>query len=179
MIVLGLDISSTTVGYGVVEIIDKNIKYIDCGFIKPQKDGTIVSRLNHLRNQVEIIFDIYQPDRIAIEDIISFMKGHSTATTIITLTTFNRMLCLYSYDYLGIEPQIYNVNTIRSKIKEQVRPKKEEIPEVLARKLHIEFPYEIVKKGRSKGKIQIESYDKADGLAVAVCYAMQIIKNIT
>ena len=96
------------------------------------------------------------------------MKGKSTAKTIIMLTTFNRMICLTSYDYLGSSPKLYSVMTIRHGLKTgKELPKKEEMPALVAQHLGITFPYEYNKKGN----IKVESFDKADGMAVALYHA--------
>jgi Holliday junction resolvasome RuvABC endonuclease subunit len=115
-----------------------------------------------------MIIDQVKPDYIGIEDIIQFMQGKSTAKTIITLTTFNRMIALLAYDYLKKSPELINVNTIRSALKIGTdRPKKEDMPELVAKHLRINFPYDTNKKGNLK----VENYDKADGIAVALYVA--------
>ncbi|MCP6726354.1 hypothetical protein NL526_30315, partial [Klebsiella pneumoniae] len=77
----------------------------------------------------------------AIEDLIKFMTK-STATTVVVLTTFNRMVCLLAYDYLKKQPELFNVMSIRHALKlNKILPKKEEMPELVAKHLEIKFPY--------------------------------------
>ncbi len=168
--ILGFDASSTTIGYCVLTLDDTNnsISFVKAGYIKPLKKGTIIERIVDTRNKVQKVIVDAQPDHIAIEEIIQFMKGKSTAKTIIMLTTFNRMICLTSYDYLGNSPTLYSVMTIRHGLKTgKELPKKEEMPALVAQHLGITFPYEYNKKGN----IKVESYDKADGMAVALYHA--------
>jgi Holliday junction resolvasome RuvABC endonuclease subunit len=168
--VLGMDISSTTIGWCSLFVDDSSneIKFLDAGYIKPIKDGTIIERIVHTRDKLLEIINKYSPDYIGIEDIIKFMKGKSRADTIIMLTTFNRMVCLLSYDFLKKPPQLFNVMTIRHGLKtNKILPKKEDMPELVAKHLGITFPYEKNKKN----KIKEESYDTADGVAVALYYA--------
>lgn len=168
--ILGFDASSTTIGYCVLTLDDTNnsISFVKAGYIKPLKKGTIIERIVDTRNKVQKVIVDAQPDHIAIEEIIQFMKGKSTAKTIIMLTTFNRMICLTSYDYLGSSPKLYSVMTIRHGLKTgKELPKKEEMPALVAQHLGITFPYEYNKKGN----IKVESYDKADGMAVALYHA--------
>ncbi len=168
--ILGFDASSTTIGYCVLTLDDTNnsISFVKAGYIKPLKKGTIIERIVDTRNKVQKVIVDAQPDHIAIEEIIQFMKGKSTAKTIIMLTTFNRMICLTSYDYLGNSPTLYSVMTIRHGLKTgKELPKKEEMPALVAQHLGITFPYEYNKKGN----IKVESYDKADGVAVALYHA--------
>ena len=175
--ILGFDVSSTCIGYSVIEIDNNNIKFISCNYIKPIKNKSIIDRLAKTRDEIKKIIDTVKPDYIAIEDIISFMAGSSTAKTIITLTSFNRMIGLLAYDYLNKSPDYYSVITIRSNLKKSSKllknPKKEEIPELLEKVLNITFPWELNKKGKEKK----ENYDMSDGIAVAYCCACNIIKN--
>ncbi len=168
--ILGFDVSSTTIGFCVLEINEKNkdIKFISCDYLKPIKTGSIIERIIDTRDKVVNIIDEIKPDYIGIEDIIQFMQGKSTAQTIITLTTFNRMIALLSYDYLGKLPELFSVMSIRHGLKENKElPKKEDIPELVAKKLEIKFPYQKNKKGN----VKVENYDMADSVAVALHYA--------
>lgn len=168
--ILGIDCSSTTIGYCVLSWNDvtKDIKFVLASYIKPIKKGSIIERIADTRDKIKkIILDI-KPDYIAIEDIIQFMAKKSTAKTIIILTSFNRMIGLIAYDYLGKSPELFNVMSIRHGLKVgTVLPKKEEMPDLVAKHLGITFPYEYNKLD----KIKIESYDKADGMAVALYQA--------
>lgn len=171
--ILGFDASSTTIGYCILswDETTNNISFVNAGYIKPPKKGSIIERIVETRNQVEKVITAAQPDYIAIEEIIQFMKGKSTAKTIIMLTTFNRMICLASYDALSKEPKLYSVMTIRHGLKTgSDLPKKEDMPALVAQHLGITFPYEHNKKGA----IKVESYDKADGIAVALYHAFAL-----
>ena len=176
-IVLSFDVSSSCIGFAVLNVdIDKKIiKYKDSGYFKPLKTGTIIERLIDSRNKVLDIFTKYNPDLIAIEDIIQFMPGSSTAKTIIMLTTFNRMIGLCSYDFKKKSPKLCSVMSIRHGLKlNKIFPKKEEMPELVAHHLGIKFPYEKNKKNNLK----IENYDRADAIAVALYYSFILIGKI-
>jgi Holliday junction resolvasome RuvABC endonuclease subunit len=171
MIILSLDVSSTTIGWGVLEIKNNNIKYIDSGYFKPSKKGDIFSKLDGARQYIISLFEKYKPDDIAIEEIVQFMQGKSTAKTIIMLTTYNRCLGLLAYDYLGKPPQMFSVMQIRHGLKiNKILPKKEEMPDLVSNHLGITFPWELNKKGAAK----VENYDQADGIAVGLYYAHKI-----
>lgn len=178
--VLGFDISSTTIGHCILDIDDNNnIVFVKVGYIKPLKTGTIVERIVDTRNKVQKVIEEAQPDHIGIEDIIQFMAGKSTAKTIIMLTTFNRMVCLCAHDYLKKAPELFNVMTIRHGLKiNKDLPKKEEMPELVAKHLRINFPYERSTKGKKMGAIKEESFDMADGVAVALYYTFLLTDKI-
>lgn len=173
--VLGFDASSSCIGYSVLEIDDNNdIHFVMCHYIKPLKKGPIIERIAHTRDLIRVIIDVIKPDDIAIEDIISFMAGASTAKTIIMLTSFNRMVSLVAHDYLKRTPAPYSVMAIRHGLKiDKIFPKKEEMPELVAKHLGIKFPYLINKNG----KIKVESYDMADSIAVALYHAFVLTQR--
>lgn len=176
--VLGIDCSSTTIGFCIldVDIENKDIKYVFMDYIKPQKKGSIIDRIVETRDKIQSVINKYKPDYIGIEDIIQFMKGASTAQTIIILTTFNRMICLSARDYLNKNPELFSVMTIRHGLKfNKDLPKKEDIPALVSKHLDINFPWILSTKGKNKGKIKTESYDMADGAAVALFYAKSLI----
>ncbi len=175
--ILGFDVSSITIGYCILswDDVTNDIKFVSANYLKPLKKGSIIERIVDTRNKIQKIIVEAKPDYIAIEDIIQFMKGKSTAQTIIMLTTFNRMIGLTSYDYLGKTPNLYNVMTIRHGLKVgKDLPKKEDMPDLVAKHLGITFPYEYGKKGALK----VESYDKADGVAVALYHAFVLAGKV-
>jgi Holliday junction resolvasome RuvABC endonuclease subunit len=175
--VLGFDVSSTTIGYCVLEVDQSTgkVDFVFAGYLKPIKKGTIIERIVDTRNEIMDILDKVKPDYIGIEDIIQFMQGKSTAQTIITLTTFNRMIGLLAHDYLKKSPELFSVMTIRHGLKVgKVLPKKEDMPELVAKHLGITFPYEYNKKGN----VKVESFDKADGVAVALYYAFMLTGKV-
>ncbi len=175
--ILSFDVSSTTIGWAILNLDDASgkISLIMVDYIKPIKKGTIIERIVNTRDKIKIIIDKAKPDYIVIEDIIQFMQGASTAKTIIMLTTFNRMIGLLSYDYLQKNPQLFNVMSIRHGLKlNKIFPKKEDMPDLVAKHLGITFPYHKNKKD----KIIVENYDMADAIAVGLYYAFLLTGKI-
>ena len=164
---MGLDISTTTVGIAIIEASDK-ITLVHSEFYKPPKEGDIFYRLSTTRDYVMSIFDKFKPDDVAIEDIILFMKGFSGAKTIIPLAVLNRTIGLAIYEKLKKPPVLLNVLKIRRTLNEKKGlPSKEEMPELVAKILDIDFPY--IKN--KKDKLIVENFDVADGIAVALAWA--------
>lgn len=180
--ILGIDCSSKTIGYCILKLdTDTNdIKYHHMDYISPIKHDDLIHRLADTRDKVKEVIDKYNPDYIGVENIISFMAGKSTAQTIIMLTTFNRMVCLLAHDHLKHSPELFNVMTIRHGIKKDKElPAKEDIPELVASHLNIKFPYIYTKATKTrKSKIKEESMDMADGVAVALYYALKLTNNL-
>lgn len=171
MRVLGFDASSTTIGVSVIDYDDVGMQLVYCDYFKPPKKGEIFARLSAVRAFVFEMLDTYKPDDVALEDIVLFMKGRSSAKTITTLAVLNRTVGLAVFNHFGKEPKLLNVRTIRSQLKiNNVTPKKEDMPENVATHLGIAFPYRYISKGKTKGKIAVESYDMADGTAVSLAF---------
>jgi Holliday junction resolvasome RuvABC endonuclease subunit len=172
MRILGIDASSATIGIAVIDCDDgyQFEKLITFEYIKPPKKGNIFERLEKTQKMILDVLTKYNPTHIAIEEIVQFMAGGSTAKTIISLATFNRMVGLTCYKYLTRPPEMLSVMKIRHKIKlSKIFPKKEEIPALLSKRLDIKL--KPIHKKKSK-EFAPEYYDAADALAVATCYMM-------
>lgn len=172
--VLGFDVSSTTLAYAAVDFYGMNrIELFECGFIKPIKTGSMLERLFDTRDKIDEVIDKYKPDQIVIEDIVQFMKGLSSAKTVLTLCSFNRMVGLCAYDYLGKAPEMLNVMSIRHCIRKQAGlkkiPAKEDIPELLEKIAGLKTPILMNKKN----KVKDETYDLSDAIAVAYSYILR------
>lgn len=175
MRILGLDVSSATIGIAVIDCDDgyKFQKLIAFEYIKPPKKGDIFERLEKTQKLIIDILEKYKPTDIAIEQIVQFMAGGSTAKTIISLTTFNRMVGLTCYKFLGRPPEMLSVMKIRHKLKLSKKlPKKEEIPALTQKRLGITLKPKYKKKRNGTKEIAVEYFDMSDGLAVAICYMM-------
>lgn len=173
MRVLSFDCSSTTVAYALLEVNDKKITLKSLAYIKPIKSKDFILRLIDTRDKLKKIIEKEKPDLISIEDIVKYFPGKSSANTIITLATFNRMLCLLAYDYLKKTPNLYSVMAIRHNLKINGHfPSKEEMPEVVATWLKIPFPYKYSKKQKK----MIENEDMADAVAVGL-YTINLLIN--
>jgi hypothetical protein len=78
---------------------------------------------------------------------------------------------LVSLDHLKRTPNMYGVLATRHKLKPgKDLPSKEDMPELVAWHLNIDFPYEYTKKG----KLEKFNYDRSDAVAVALMHAMSL-----
>jgi hypothetical protein len=183
MRVLGLDASSTTIGISLLSTdSDSKIILEHQEFYKPPKEGSIFERLSTTKDFICKKIIELRPDEVAIEDIIQFMKGASGAKTIILLAIFNRTIGLACFDLLNKDPVLLSVMKIRHKLKFNKQfPKKEDMPEIVAKHLNIDFPYYYVfdKNGNIKknktgdNKIMVESFDVADSIAAALTLILE------
>ena len=103
---IGLDASTTTVGYAFVE--DKKI--LGVGFIPIHKEKTVRDKVRVTMDAITALDPFDDVDKIYIEDSLSgFSRGRTSQQTIIKLAKFNAVLvyCLeFAYGEIvkGINP---------------------------------------------------------------------------
>lgn len=165
--IIGIDASSTTIGICVIEYDDTQILLKYTEYFKPSKQLSILKKLLSIRLFIKDLIRRFNPDEIALEDILLFMSKKSNATTIITLAIVNRIIGTEILDITGVEPYLYNVRSIRKIINNTPNKiEKKDIPDLVASILNIKFPYLL---NRKKNIIK-ENYDIADSIAVALCH---------
>ncbi len=172
--VLGLDVSSSVIGYSIIEYDKSDIRLIRYGHIKPPnaKKGSLSFRGLFASKKIKELLTKENPDSVAVEMYASrFSAGRSSARTIIVLSFFNELMSMTCLDTLGIETDKYTVANIRSVISKYLKNKsisKDEIFEVI--KDHFPNFKPRINKNGGVGK---ESFDQADAIAVAFCHAIQ------
>lgn len=172
MRLIALDASTTTIGIAILDYdTDFNIKLIHYCYFKPDKSKEQLKMVIEARDYIIKLAKLYKVNEFIIEDYVKFMGGGSTASTIIPLAILNSTLRIGALEKLKLEPVALNVLKIRHTIKLGPKPpKKEDVPDVVAKILGIEFPwYETIDK-RKKVKIKPESYDVADAIAVGIAH---------
>jgi Holliday junction resolvasome RuvABC endonuclease subunit len=173
--VLGLDCSSSTIGWGLVGKKESGEKLLLAyGHIKPLKPTYgLIYRLNDVYDRIAELCLEFDPDEVAVEEILSYVKGLSSAATIISLTAFNRVASLAAYREANHEVFFYAVSKIRSILKKEISSKenikKEDVPDIIVSLLGPEFKFI---KNR-KGSTAKETGDEADGIAVALVHVME------
>jgi Holliday junction resolvasome RuvABC endonuclease subunit len=173
--VLGLDCSSSTIGWGYI-IPGDIIKLAAYGYIKPLSSKyNLFERLSDVFDKISTLCDEFNPLCVSVEDIFVFMKGASTGQTMTTLAAFNRLSGLAAFKKTN-NVKLYSVHDIREIIKtyfnEKNTIKKENIPDIIRKYLESEFK-DIINK---RGGVEEETYDAADGIAVALCHAICLLK---
>ena len=103
---IGLDASTTTVGYAFVD----GKEVIDLGFIPIQKEKSIRDKVQLTMDTLTSLDPFEQVDKIYVEDSLSgFSRGRTSQQTIIKLAKFNAVLvyCLeFAYGEIvkGVNP---------------------------------------------------------------------------
>lgn len=162
--ILGLDCSSSTVGWGLIAL-DEVPELVAYGHIKPLGPNYVdMERLDDIYCRINELCNELDPSYVAVEDIFLFVKGQSTARTITILAAFNRVISLATYQKTK-NVSFYLVHDIRRIISNQydIKIDKEGMPDAINSYLSADFDLMINKKGN----IKKETYDEADGIAVA------------
>jgi len=172
-LILGLDCSSATIGWGLVALNLEPVLYAH-GHIKPLKPThELLERLDDVYNKISDLCNELQPTHISIEDIFLFMKNKSQANTITILASFNRVCALAAYRKTH-NVTFYSVHEIRKLIKtgNDLKDKigKEDMPVIIRNNLEQSFETMINKRGN----IAKETFDESDGIAAAWAHAINL-----
>jgi Holliday junction resolvasome RuvABC endonuclease subunit len=176
--VLSLDISSSTIGWSLIEYDSQSFTLIDYGYLKPPKSskGSLSYRLNETVSMITNLITQHHPDEVAVEDYArKFTKGRSTAHTIIILSTFNEVVCLTAYRIMKQDAYRYPVSTIRSQVGKlfgtKIVSKDDIFPEITQRAKIFQAQL------NRNNNIKKESMDVADAIAVGIAHVLKRSPN--
>ncbi len=112
MRILGIDPGLAIVGYGVIEVDDKNkAKVVDYGVVETPKGEGLAQRLVMIERGIIQLIETFHPDEIALEELF-FAKNVTTAMSVahargvILATCVKNCGNLYEYTPLQIKQAI-------------------------------------------------------------------------
>jgi|TARA_B100000287_G_scaffold64102_4_gene55625 Holliday junction resolvasome RuvABC endonuclease subunit len=164
MVSLGLDASTTCVGYAFTE--DKKI--LDMGFIDIKKEKTTrdkVEKVIEFLNQSKYIDDVMD---INVEDNLSgFAGGRTSQQTIIKLAKFNAILC---FTLENFEFEVHNINpmTARKQVFGVARVKGIKAKDLVKRKIEKMYTTSKWCKTTTRGNWDKRNIDMYDGLVMSL-----------
>ena len=164
MVILGLDVSTSCVGYAFTE--DKKI--LDMGFIDIKKEKTPKDKVQKVLDFLNNSSYIDEVENINVEDNLSgFAGGFTSQQVIIKLAKFNAILCfmLENFDY---KVNNINPNTARKQVFGKARVKGIKAKDYV--KMKIEEMYDTKKWCRetTRGNWDKRNIDAYDGLVMAL-----------
>ena len=165
MVILGLDISTTCVGYAFTE--DKKI--LDMGFIDIKKEKTPKEKVFKVLGFLNNISYINKIEKIYVEDNLSgFAGGFTSQQTIVKLAKFNAILCFVFEDEFDIEVQNINPMTARKNVFGKARVKGIKAKDYV--KMKVEQMYDTSKwcKTTTRGNWDKRNIDMYDGLVMSL-----------
>ena len=165
MVILGLDASTTCVGYAFTE--DKKI--LDMGFIDIKKETTPkdkVEKVLGFLNESSYIDNVVD---INVEDNLSgFAGGRTSQQVIVKLAKFNAILCFMLEQIFDIEVNSINPMTARKNVFGKARVKGMKAKDLV--KMKIEEMYNTKKwcKETARGNWDKRNIDMYDGLVMSL-----------
>ena len=165
MVTLGLDISTTCVGYAFT----KDKKILDMGFIDIKKEKTpkekvfkVLGFLNK-SSYIDKVFTIYVEDNLQ-----GFAGGRTSQQVIVKLAKFNAILCFVFEDEFNIEVQNINPMTARKNVFGKARVKGIKAKDFV--KEEVEKLYDTKKwcKHTARGNWDKRNIDMYDGLVMSL-----------
>ena len=165
MVTLGLDISTSTVGYAFTQ----NQIILDMGFIDIKKFDTYKQKAFFILEELDKNKHMKNTDKIYVEDNLSgFMGGRTSQQTIIKLAKFNAILGYVLEDEFDIEVQNINPMTARKNVFGKARVKGIKAKDFV--KMKIEEMYDTSKwcKTTTRGNWDKRNIDMYDGLVMSL-----------
>ena len=165
MVTLGLDASTTCVGFAFTE--DKKI--LDMGFIDIKKEKTPKDKVQKVLDFLHNSSYIDNVTDINIEDNLSgFAGGRTSQQVIVKLAKFNAILCFVLEDMMDIEVHNINPLTARKQVFGKARVKGKKAKQFVQEE--IEKMYNTSKwcKKTTRGNWDKRNIDMYDGLVMSL-----------
>jgi len=164
--VLGLDASSTTVGYSYVS---KDREIIEMGFIDIKKIETLKDKAFTVLEKLEEKEWFSGIERIVVEDSLQgFMYGGTNQKTIIKLAKFNAILCFILEWSSQIDVILVNPSTSRKKVFGRARVKGKKAKEYVREQIEERFDVSKWMKMNQRGNFDQRNIDSMDALVCAL-----------
>ena len=165
MVTLGLDISTSCVGYAITE----NKKILDMGFIDIKKFTTYKEKAFYVLTCINKSSYIDKGEKVYVEDNLSgFAGGRTSQQVIVKLAKFNAVLCFVIEDAIDIEVKNVNPMTARKQAFGKARVKGVKAKDFVKRQ--VEELYDTKKwcKHTSRGNWDKRNIDAYDGLVMSL-----------
>jgi len=158
--ILGLDISSSIIGYCV---IDENENIIEISYIDLRKVEELFDKVKYTLQELFIVKEKYDIIKIGIEDFLQkFAFGKSSIKTIIKLSQINTLVSYEIYNTFCIRPIFFNSRSAR-KIVLGKSYNKEETFQIISQK------YNSVNWPKKKNNTYADqAYDMSDSLIISL-----------
>ena len=165
MVTLGLDISTTCVGYAFT----KNKKILDMGFIDIKKQKTSREKVFFVIDFLDICSYINKVEQIYVEDNLSgFAGGRTSQQVIIKLAKFNAILCFMLEEMFEFNVHSINPMTARKNVFGKARVKGKKAKEFVQEEVEKMYNTNKWCKETSRGNWDKRNIDMYDGLVMSL-----------
>ena len=165
--ILGIDVSTSKIGYCV---IDENQKLLLYGFIKFKKEPLEERAWNFFKDTLKDVDRKYNITEVRIEEPFTmFSGGKTTAGTMAKLQRFNGMISLMAYHCFKMVPILVPSRSARSKCGIKIKRgenTKKKIIEWVSGRYPKDFIFELTRHGNPKPGTD----DMADSIVVALSH---------
>ncbi len=155
MVVLGIDPSTTSTGFGVVETDGYTIQLIDFGIIKTSRRHALPDRLHVIFNRISEIIQLHHPDEFAIEDM--FYAEHTKSALKLGHA---RGVAILSAKLEGLPIAEYAPREVKQAVVGYGNASKEQVQRSIIQQLDL--------------KDVVIPHDASDALAVAICHCHRV-----
>ena len=149
-IILGIDPGSRITGYGIIEELNRKIRYIDSGCIRTS-EGALSQRLLQIYDGICLLMDRYYPEEVAIEAV--FMHKNASSALKLGHARGVAMVAAASHRVLVNE---YSPREVKQSVTGYGAALKDQVSHMIVNLLMLN------RKPQS---------DAADALAVAICHS--------
>jgi RNase H-fold protein (predicted Holliday junction resolvase) len=163
--ILGLDISTSTVGFAFTE----NKKIIDMNFINIKSYDIYKEKAFHVIKCLNDNIYISKVKKVYVEDNLSgFMSGKTSQQTIIKLAKFNAILCFLLEDRFKVSVISINPLTARKQVFGKARVKGVKAKDFVKRQIEELYDTSEWCKETSRGNWDPRNFDMYDGLVMSL-----------
>jgi len=164
MVILGLDISTSCVGYAFTE----NKKILDMGFIDIKKFTTHKEKAFYVLTCINKSSYIDKVEKVYVEDNLSgFAGGRTSQQVIVKLAKFNAVLCYVVEDTFDIEVKNVNPMTARKQVFGKARVKGVKAKDFVKRQVDELYDTKKWCKHTTRGNWDKRNIDMYDGLVMS------------
>jgi len=165
MVILGLDISTSCVGYAFTE----NKKILDMGFIDIKKFTTHKEKAFYVLTCINESSYIDKVKKVYVEDNLSgFAGGRTSQQVIVKLAKFNAVLCYVVEDTFDIEVKNVNPMTARKQVFGRARVKGVKAKDFVKRQIDELYDTKKWCKHTTRGNWDKRNIDAYDGLVMSL-----------
>ena len=158
MIILGIDPGTATMGYGIIKKEGMNLTCLEYGLIKTKKELSDAKRLKEIDEDLEKIFNEFNPDALAIEKVY-FSKNVKTAMTVSQAKGVAMLKAAKS----NIEIYEFTPSQIKATVAGHGKAEKMQVQKMIKSQLNL--------------KERPRPNDAADALGAAICGSQKIQRD--
>lgn len=150
-LILGIDPGLVHTGWGVINAIGNNLKYVASGRISPSPSLSMGERLLEIYNKLCLVVDEFKPEKAAIEE--TYINNNASSSLKLGQA---RGAIILSLSIKNLEISEYAARLVKKTVVGVGKAEKNQIFEMVKLLLP---------------NIKLNSFDEADALAIAICHA--------